>query len=113
MVPDPPRLTPDEEREVTPYEVVPDVPYWTGWYDEFPVYLMPDCELDPNWDEVIPVPDKLLELEVTDEVILSMLDEEVAYGVPVILESSGLDKLMVLVEIFSSNYLIKVFLVLN
>ena len=85
-----------------------------------PEYLTPDWEVDPYCEDVNPVPDKLLELEVTDEVILSMFDE-VPYGVPVTLESSGLRievvagvRVAVLkVEIFSSNSLIKVFLVLN
>lgn len=84
------------------------------------LYLTPDCDVDPYCDEVKPVPDKLLELEVTDEVIRSMFDE-VPYGVPVTLESSGLRievvagvRVVVLtVESFSSNSLIRVFLVLN
>jgi hypothetical protein len=41
------------------------------------VYLTPDWVVDPYCDDVNPAPDKLLELEATDEVILSMLDDEV------------------------------------
>ena len=70
------------------------------------------------------MPDKLLELELIDELILSMFDEdEVPYGVPVTLESSGLrfepepgtkTEVVVLHDaICSSNSLIVVFLVLN
>ena len=69
------------------------------------------------------MPDKLLELDVTDDVILSMLDEDVPYGVPVILESSGLsaelepgtrvEEVVLKTVICSSNYLMVVFLVLN
>ena len=74
-----PKLRPDVSPEVSPvapYEVVPDVPYWAVWYP-LPAYLTDDWELDPYWLDDNPVPDKLLELEATDDVILSMLDEEV------------------------------------
>ena len=62
----------------------------------------------------------LLELETTDELIRSTLDEDEVppYGVPVILESSGFKIEMLVavvptVAIFSSNSLIKVFFDLN
>lgn len=119
VTPDVTPLPDNPEDDPTPYvEVTPVVPYWAGWY-ELPVYLTPDWVVDPYCDEVNPAPDKLLELEATDEVILSMLDEEVVpYGVPVILESSGLRRDVVVPDVwndetFSSNSLINVFLDLN
>lgn len=60
-------------------------------------------------------PEMLLELEATDELILSTLDEDEVppNGVPVTLESSAfkIETLVVVprVAIFSSNSLIKVF----
>lgn len=83
------------------------------------MYLTPDCEVDPYCDEVKPTPDMLLELEATDELILSMFDDDVVpYGVPVILESSGFNKEVWVTEVvkvltFSSSSLIKVFFVLS
>lgn len=75
--------------------------------------------VDPYCDDVNPAPDKLLELEATDDVILSIFDDDVVpYGVPVILESSGFRRDVVVTDVwnddnFSSNSLIKVFFVLN
>ena len=102
---------------------VPEVPYWAAWYPLPVPYLTPDCEVDPYCDVLNPVPDKLLELEVIDELILSMFDEDVPYGVPVTLESYGFRaevdpgtnvEVVVLNEaICSSNSLIIVFFDLN